>query len=255
MRKVTFLFICIIFSLLFSLVLAQDFLMDIKIEKQTYSVGENLSYSVLLMEGGVSIHDKINVTISDANERKSFNFIVDSNDNNLFFLQENFPGGYWKIEAFYKGRSISRFFTISEKEDALFEIRDDKLIIKNIGNVPYTKTIRILIGEKEITQKQYIDIGAIKEIKLVAPKGNYDVQVFDGSALKISKKNIYLSGTGAVIGAIDEQLLENKPLLGGVRDKNFGDLLSSKNFSFVLTFVLMVFALFILILIERRARR
>jgi hypothetical protein len=198
--------------------------------------------------------DQVKVFISDINEKKTLEFMVDPNKDQSFFLDKDFASGYWKIETSYNDKTVKRFFTIGEREEADFSIEGDQLIIKNTGNVPYTRTVQILIGEKVITQKQYIEIGQYKNIKLVAPDGNYNVQVTDGIK-SVSKSDIYLTGTGRVVGALDEQLVQNQPVLGGARDTSSESFFTSKNFSLAFIFIGAVFGLFVLMMIEKIMRK
>lgn len=242
---------CSIF--LISFISAEE-LLDIKIDKQIYSAGENLTFNVLLLSNNVQINEQVSVTISDYSDKKQFSLSATANKEQSFRIEKDFTSGYWKISAAYKNKTVKRFFSIGEREEADFSIEGDKLIIRNTGNVPYTKTIRILIGDKIITQKQYIEIGEYKEIRLVAPDGKYSVQVTDGQKT-ISKNDIQLTGTARVIGALDEELVKNQPSLGGVRDSNEDSFFSAKNFSPAFVLLIAIFAIFILLLIERTMRR
>lgn len=248
----------IVFSvfLFLALVSAQDLAIDIDIGKQIYSIGENVSYEVLLLDNSLPVNEEVKVFISDISEKKTLDFLVKANEKQNFNLEKDFASGYWKIEASYKDKTVKRFFTIGEREEADFSIDGEQLIIRNTGNVPYTKNIQILIGEKVISQKQYIEIGDYKTIKLVAPEGNYNIQVTDG-VKSISKSDIYLAGTGTgqVIGALDEKLVDSPPALGGVRDASDESFFTTKNFSVAFIFIGAVFGLFLLMLVEKVMRK
>lgn len=230
---------------------AEEYAIDINIEKSIYSGYENVTYKVILLKDGVQFSDNVKVFVSDVSNKKVMDFDIESNNENSFLIDKDFPSGYWKIEASYEDKSVKRFFTIGEREEAEFSIEGDKLIIKNAGNVPYTRTVQILIGEKVISQKQYIEIGDYKEIKLVAPEGVYDIQITDGVITPLVKRNVQLSGTGNVIGALDQDIIDNQPTLGGARDASAEGFFTSKNFSVAFLFIGAVFGLFILLLVER----
>ena len=174
--KVLFFFLV----LLLPLALAEELSMDIIIDKQVYSAGENVSFKVILLQNNNPISNPITVKFSDVTDKKVITKEVTPNINQEFIIEKAYLSGYWKIEASYNNQTVKRFFTIGEREEAEFIIEGEKLIITNTGNVPYTKTLQILIGEKVISQKQFIDIGESKEIRLVAPEGDYNVQVSDG---------------------------------------------------------------------------
>lgn len=241
------------FVLIISMVSAQEIALDIKIEKQVYSVNENVTYQILLLKDGTPISEQIQVSISDTSDKKILKSNITSNKEQYLLVEEDFPSGYWKVEAFYENKSVKRFFSIGAREEAEFSIENDRLIIRNTGNTLYTKTVQILIGDKVVTQKQNIDVGDYKEIKLVAPEGDYNIQVSDGTE-SISRSNIRLVGTGNVIGALDEQLLENQPLLGAVREGDQG-IFSARNISLPVIFITAVFGIFILLMIEKFIKR
>jgi hypothetical protein len=241
--------------LLVTIVSAQEIALDIKVDKQIYSAGENISYQILLLKDNFPITDSVNISISDMADTKILSFIVEPNIDQSLFVEKDFPSGYWKIEASYENKSVKRFFSIGEREEAEFSIDNDKLIIKNTGNTQYTKEVQILIGEKLITQKQNIEVGGFKEIKLVAPNGKYNIQVSDGKQ-SISRSDIYLVSTGNVIGALDENLVKNPPSLGIARDvKSQDNILSSKNFPLLIVFLAAVFGIFGLMAFERYMKK
>jgi hypothetical protein len=243
--------LAIMLSLMAVMVSAEEYALDINIEKSIYSGYENVTYKVILLQDGTPFSDNVKVFVSDVANKKVLDFDVKSNEENSFMIDKDFPSGYWKIEASYEDKNVKRFFTIGQREEAEFSIEGDKLIIKNSGNVPYTRTVQILIGEKVISQKQYIEIGDFKEIKLVAPEGIYDIQITDGVITPLVKRNVQLSGTGNVIGALDQNIIDNQPTLGGARDASAEGFFTSKNFSVAFLFIGAVFGLFILLLVER----
>lgn len=55
------------------------------------------------------------------------------------------------------------------------------LIVSNTGNVPYDKVVEVSFGDvKELTNIK-LQVGESKELQLVAPDGNYEIQIDDGS--------------------------------------------------------------------------
>ncbi len=238
-----------------SLTVAQEYALDIKTDKQFYISGENLTFTVLLLQDKTPIKDEVLVSISDYSGKNLINKTLISNDENYFFIDKDFISGYWEIEAFYKNKSVKRFFSLGEREEAEFSINNGKLIIKNTGNVPYTKNVHILIGEKAILQKQNIEVGESKEISLIAPEGSYNIQVSDGTKTMI-RADISLHGTGNVIGALDEKLLDNsQSVLGGIRDPSEETFSIAKHISPAFIFIGAVGALAVLIYFERAAQR
>jgi len=241
--------------LMASLVCAQNATLDISIDGKAYSTGENISYEVRLFDGAKQISAPVDVAIYDYARQKVIDLTVDSNKPQSLLVGDDFPDGFWNVEAFYQGKSVKRIFSVGSREEADFSISEDKLIITNTGNTAYTKTIQILIGEKIVSQKQYIEVGQSKTIKLVAPNGDYDIEVGDGTN-SVSFSNVHLIGTGNVIGALDEELINNPSLLGGIRDSSAEDVgQKSGNISLAIIFMIGIFALFLLSMIEQFLRK
>ncbi len=235
---------------------AQEYALDVRLDKQMYSVGEDVKYEVVLLEDSVPITGEVALSFSDASNKTFVQKTITSNKEQLFFIEEEYSSGYWKVEATYKGKTVKRFFSIGEREEVEFLIRGDKLVIKNNGNVPYTRTVQILIGEKIITQNENIPVGASKEIRLIAPNGNYNIQVTDGKQT-ITRTGVALTGTGNVIGALDDELANSQqPILGGIREGTESEaFVIARHVSPAFIFVGAVGMLAVLLFFERMARR
>jgi len=232
MKKIGLLLL-IVLSL--SSVLAQVSKIEISLDKNEFSPNENISYRIFTYDSDNKlIQKKVNIEFSNAySSVKSLE--VNSNEKNIFSLGSDASVGYWKIIASIEGKTTQEIFSVKKIEQASFEIVDNSLIIKNTGNTPYKKNIQIIIGDTILTKESYLDVGEIKKIKLVAPEGTYNIKVSDGE-VTISKNNIVL--TGNFIGALDEQsssALNRYPL--------------------VWIFLVMLFALFILLTLRKRAEK
>jgi biopolymer transport protein ExbD len=232
MKKIGLLLL-IVLSL--SSVLAQVSKIEISLDKNEFSPNENISYRIFTYDSDNKlIQKKVNIEFSNAySSVKSLE--VNSNEKNIFSLGSDASVGYWKIIASIEGKTTQEIFSVKKIEQASFEIVDNSLIIKNTGNTPYKKNIKIIIGDTILTKESYLDVGEIKKIKLVAPEGTYNIKVSDGE-VTISKNNIVL--TGNFIGALDEQsssALNRYPL--------------------VWIFLVMLFALFILLTLRKRAEK
>jgi len=212
-----------------------------------------VTYQVILLKDNIPIVNTAQVSISDAASKKVFNLNIIPNEEQFIQIESDFPSGYWKIEANYGDKSVKRFFSVGAREEVEFSIENDNLIIRNAGNTRYTKEVQILIGDQVVKQMQSIDVGSFKQIKLVAPNGEYDVEVTDGTTT-MSKKNVYLAGTGNVVGVIDKELLESTPALGSVRESPDSGV-SQKNATLPIIFIIGVLAISILLTIERVMKR
>ncbi len=251
--KTKFLFVLFILAVSVSFVSAQISL-DIRLDKESYSAGEEVRFNVLLLEDNLPKSEELVVYFSDVFDKKQMQETVMTNVENTLLIEDDFPSGFWKIETQYQNKSVRRDFSVKEYQDIKFSIYDDRLIIENKGNVVYTKTIQIMIGDKVIPQKLNLRVGGVKEIKLVAPDGNYNIKVTDGENT-LTRLNVHLTGTGKVIGAIDQNLADGS-MLGGARDPDEEDkFFSSDKMPVAFIFVGAIFGLGILLLIEKRLRK
>ena len=136
------------FLLLFSLsfVVAES-MIDISIEQnEPVAIGENLSFEVRLLEDGVPIGESVRVYFSDVLEKKVVEMDVVANEKSSLLIVDDFPSGLWNVRAVAGEIDVERSFSVAENSDVEFLIEDDELIVRNSGNVRYTKTIEIFIG-------------------------------------------------------------------------------------------------------------
>ena len=251
-KKIIFLFLAL--SILpFTLA---SYSLDISgLQSESYSVGDNLEFKIILLENQEKISDSVEILIYDIQETKKVQKTTSSDQQISVQLEENFPSGLWTIEVSYNNETVERTFTIKEKSSIEFNIEENKLIIKNNGNIRYQKTIQITIGDTKQSKTLNIPVNEQKEWQLVAPKGTYDIHITDGENT-FTKKNIQLVGTGNVIGAIDENLIGysgfGSALAAGDIENQF---ISLNKVPMALVFVLVVFGLGILIGIERYTKK
>ncbi len=223
-----------------------------------FSAGEPITLKATLYDdSGKPIDGEIQITIEDS-EKRITNTMVFSKEVAVVSLSESPSSGQGVITAEAEGFSPAiAFFEVGREEQAKFEIVGGRLLVTNIGNTPYSKTIKITIGSTEGTQQANLDIGESVSYRLIAPDGEYNIRVTDGKTSLI-QGGIKLSGTGNVIGAIDESTSQRSGITGGVGPEEGSDiaiLSYLKNNRFIYVFVAVIFAGAILIAIERNYRR
>lgn len=225
----------------------------IGLKTEEYNVGEDLTFTTIVLEDGIRKNVPVEVEIYDLQEKTFIQRSGESGNQIIVNLDTRYPSGLWTIYAKAGEDSIERTFTIHEKSSVEFGIEEDKLIIKNTGNIRYQKTVQISIGETKQSKTLNIPVGEQKEWTLIAPEGVYDIEVTDGET-SFSKKNIQLYGTGNVIGAIDEGLIGYSGF-GTTPVEDIEDsFISLDKLPIAIVFVLVVFGLGILIAIERVTR-
>lgn len=221
----------------------------------SFNAGDPITFKATLYDdNGLPIDGKIDVTIQDS-EKRITKAIVDSKEVSTIELQSAASGqGVITVES-QSTKSIA-FFDIGREELAKFELVNSNLIVTNIGNTPYERTIKITIGETTGTQTPNLGIGESISYRLIAPEGVYNIRITDGKTSLI-KGSVKLTGTGNVIGAIDDSASKRSGITGGVSPEE-GDiaLLSYiQNNKFVYVFVAVIFGAMILVAIERNYKR
>jgi len=249
-------------SMLTGLVTAQESLYSLDIsglKTEDYAIGSVVKFKVIILEGTKPISRDVKVIASDALEKKVITIETLSDKETTLPIDSDFPSGLWNLKAVYGENEVTRNFNVGENEGVEFSIEGvefsiegDELIIKNNGNVRYTRTIQITIGSVVNSYAQNIRIGEEKRLKLVSPKGIYNIIVTDGQKT-LRKENIELFGTGNVIGAVDKDLIGYTGLVGVGDPKSQEERFFSLNrLPISLAFIASVGILAVLVFVERR---
>jgi len=251
--------ILLIFSFIFftsSIASAQEYSIDISgLEQEEYGVGENLTFKIILLEDEIQTEKQVDYRITDTLRKKEIIGTTTSNQKTSVKIEKDFTGGIWTITANYSEKEVKRTFLIGENPEVEFLIEDDELIIRNIGNVRYTKTVEIKIGEEINTYAQNIKAGEEKILKLVSSDGQYNIEVTDGKT-SIKRENVQLFGTGNVVGAVDKNLIGYTGFAGAddlteIEDRE----ISLSKFPLSLIFIALIGILTAITLIERKLRK
>ncbi len=168
--------------------------------KNNYFPGEIINFKIVVYDdNNQPIDEKVDFAIKDYYSDIIIQGKAKSGEEMNFKLPENSLKGYWAVSAKYKTFENKALFNVLELEKADIKLEGDKLIITNIGNVLYKKSLQISIGNYKETALVPLEIGQKKEIRLTAPAGEYEVRVNDGT----QKEDIIFSKvslTGNVIG-------------------------------------------------------
>jgi len=157
---------------------------DLSVYKSEINPGESLQISTdLFDQSRKKIGGTIVVSfISPKGEKKEYSF--PSGNTQFINISTNSTPGRWKILASFGKVSKETEFSVGELEKASFTFldRESILVVKNIGNVPYNKTIEVKIGENPLKIEDVrLKVGEERKFRLKAPDGNYLVSLTDGS--------------------------------------------------------------------------
>ena len=152
-------------------------LSDVEIvPEENFTIGtEVFDQSGIKMDGTVSIE-----IISPEGE------IIESTIPNNDFVSIDFVSnstvGVWNIIASFNDLSEIREFEMLAVQKVEFNFEDSILIIKNIGNILYNKSIDVQVGEKILSLDLNIDVGEIRKFKIDVD-GEYEFSAGDGDSL------------------------------------------------------------------------
>ena len=250
MMKKSFIFILLVVFLL-TLVLAQTVKMEVSTIKESFSPDENITLKILLFDSNNNpINGDISLVLENADKTKRVERTVQSNKLVDVDLKEDATAGFWKIIASYGESDATGVFSISSNEKASFELNENVLTVKNIGNTKYEKQIQILIGDSIGIKQPSLGVGETVQYRLIAPEGTYNIKITDG-VTSISRGNVKL--TGEAIGILDDRLNNRAPITGSRIDDTQNSIIKQNPFVYI--FVLMVVGATILLAIERYYRK
>ncbi|MBT7928655.1 hypothetical protein HN682_01880 [Candidatus Peregrinibacteria bacterium] len=186
---------------------AQEYSIDISgLENEEYNSGEEIIFKIILLEDESSIEREVTYKLTDALNKKEITGTITSNQETSIKVEEDFLSGIWTITANYEEAQVKRTFLVGENSEVEFLLEGDELIIRNKGNIRYTKTVQITIGSETNAYVQNIKAGDEKTLKLISTDGKYNIEVTDGKTT-LKREDVQLFGTGNVIGAVDKELV------------------------------------------------
>lgn len=147
-------------------------------------VPENeLSYSVVVYDqAGQFVEGEAIVIITDSEGFKISEALLKTSESNVLYIESNFTPGDWQIYAKVENIETTRKFKVEQYEKLSFSLENKILDVTNIGNIPYNGPIEISIGPvNEIKEIKDLAVGEVKRYKLIAPDGDYEINVNTGS--------------------------------------------------------------------------
>ncbi len=173
----------------------------INLDKDVYKPGENLVATVFLNDqSGENVIGSSAVQLVDPNGKDALTKIVDNGNEFELFLDELTSPGTWMIRAESKGFQSSKKFYVEEIKDKEIKLLgENKLSIRNIGNINYDEPVEILLKKENGEEFKVIKKTSLKPNQTIVldlndevPSGKYDVSV--GGNLITG--NVILEGSG-----------------------------------------------------------
>ena len=91
----------------------------------------------------------------------------------------NEPPGNWTVFALSNQLTAEARFFVIENEELKAEMINDTVLLTNIGNIPYNKSIIVKIGNASQPFDLFLEVDETKVIKLDASEGEHEVEIID----------------------------------------------------------------------------
>ena len=154
----------------------------INIEMNNSLPGEKLIIKTTLYDQtGKRFDENISLSVFNSHNKKVYYNQINSGEIIELNLAEDASLGNWTIKSFYEEINTEKMFYVLANEKVNSTLNKNILNIKNIGNVPYKKTIAIeLTSENDKFYKEFslnLEIGDEQNLKLEAPNGEYSISL------------------------------------------------------------------------------
>ena len=127
MKKIAGVMFLVLFC--FTLV-AADFSIDVSVDKDSYSIGEEIVYTVRLVDGGDAVGGEIDIVFSDNLGKKIIERTVSANEEQTLLVGEDFPSGGWEAVVSYEGIEGKGIFLVTVNREVSFVIDGDRLMLR-----------------------------------------------------------------------------------------------------------------------------
>ncbi|MCF7910314.1 hypothetical protein K9L16_01425 [Candidatus Pacearchaeota archaeon] len=163
----------------------------------------NFSFEVNLLDqsGGIIKNETLIIKILDPSNNLVFQEEIFSGENTSYFFQSNSSKGGWYIYSYYGSIfSVKPIYVMENKEIEFYVLdNDNKVIIENIGNVPYEGVASFDLQNNSFEDKILINLslGVGEKIEHALDlEGVYNIS-FEGEEFN----NVYLTGASILFKA------------------------------------------------------
>lgn len=180
---------------------------EIALGSESIMPENKLSYSVAAYDqSGQNIATDASVSLISSLGEEIEKKLVKTGESAEFSIQPDYAPGSWNVYAKVESIETRRKFVVEEFEKVSFSLEDQILTITNVGNVVFSGPVEVTIGGiNEIKEIENLGVGETKQFKLVAPDGEYEIQVNDG-AEKQTLGNVILTGNAVSVNDIGGSL-------------------------------------------------
>ncbi|MDD5012366.1 MAG: hypothetical protein PHQ66_01830 [Candidatus Nanoarchaeia archaeon] len=113
-----------------------------------------------------------------------------------FPIKSDQPPAEWIIQAESNGLIAEEKFRIKENMEIDIQVINKTVVVTNIGNVFYNKTVLVQVGDSPLNIQVELPVGESKKYVVKAPNGDYNVRISEGDK-EVSEM---MSLTGKTVG-------------------------------------------------------
>ncbi|MEA3329698.1 MAG: hypothetical protein U9Q06_03060 [Nanoarchaeota archaeon] len=163
-------------------ILQKPMRMEIQVEGEVMP-GEELEFSAFLYDQADQTIDGEQVTflLRDSTGEMELNILSKTGEISYYTVRKNMPVGYMNVSAEAMEVSEKTEVYVRENEEALFNLANGTLVIRNIGNIEYNKYVEIAIGNHSEIKNLSLAVSKSIEFELSAPEGEYKILIKDDS--------------------------------------------------------------------------
>jgi len=171
--------------------------LELIMEDKYVMPGTSIKVKIILHDQtGESINSMAFITIKDQNDKILEQDEIQTNQFLEYPIRTNEPPAQWKVFGVSNQLTAEDEFQIKVNENVDIQVVNKTILITNIGNVQYNKTLLVNVGGTPLNIPVRLSVGESKKYILSAPDGEYKVDVKTG-AEEVSNT---MSLTGGAVG-------------------------------------------------------
>ncbi len=189
--------------------------LEIVFENEEIEPGNNLKLKTILHDQtGENIETTSEIKIKNEDGEIEEKVEKETDKYFEFPIAYNEPPANWTVSAISEELTAEANFKIKEKEQVDVELINKTVIIKNMGNVPYNKSVLVKVGNKSLHVDVFLEVDEEQKYLLKAPDGEYNLEILTNEGDKITGVSI-LTGREIEIEKISQGIAGfiRKPLV------------------------------------------
>lgn len=157
--------------------------LDVETDQELYRPKDIITITPYLYDQAEDqISKEVNIIIKNSKDEEVISKNAESNVETKFKLTDYANPGKWKIIASSSGLSDELEFEVGEVSAISTTLEDQKLIVKNIGNIKYVESLEVIAeGEETFTFSKRTNINPEESFEIILykeiPSGTYTITI------------------------------------------------------------------------------